>query len=522
MTEEFQALDWGEFYNPLSKKIITNRLIINKFAKESRDFKIRVLEKCREDKVFWINNFVYTSDPRNLSIGKPTLTPFQCFPKQEQYIIWRQKCRQEQVNGFLLKSRDSGASWMNVADQTHSLIFEKGFKGGMASRKEKFVDELGNLDSLFEKIRFILKFLPPWMKPESSAMIDNFCKIVNLENESSIIGESGDEIGRGGRLTIEDVDEGAYIPRAKKVARSLSQTTNTTFWTSTPNGRDNYYGEEYTSNKRETFFIHWRDDPRKSEKWYEKMIATLDELTVAREIDASFDESAENTMFKYLQLENCINAFRKRFPKPLLTAGLDVATGGKNKSIFTFLEAGCQVKYQGEIPLSDTTEIALAAHRMACNFEIDILVIDFVGVGEGVVSTLLGIPRRPYKIIPFRGNYRPTRFYWETHDCTSKDRFLNLRADIAHQVQLKINKTYEHKMGIRKYDFIEMLTFNIEETSKLFSQMVMVEAIKRTDGKIKLVSKDELREKNIESPDYFDSLCLAFAGTVLDKEYIVY
>jgi hypothetical protein len=522
MPEEFKSIDWGDFYNPRSKEIITKRLFLAKYGSESREFRDLVMAKCKEDPVFWIDNFVWTSDPRNLDIGKPTLTPFQCFQKQKEYIQWRRKCRSMKVSGYLLKSRDSGASWLNVADQTHCLLFEKGFKGGMASRKEKFVDEIGNLDSLFEKIRFILKYLPSWMRPGKGEILDNYCKIINLTNDSSIVGESGDEIGRGGRLTVEDVDEGAYIPRAKKVARSLSQTTNTVFWTSTPNGKDNHYGESYLSGKNETFFISWKDDPRKNDGWYEKMCKTLDPLTIAREIDASFEDSSDDTLFKYRILKVSENAFRKRFPSPLITAGLDVATGGKNKSIYTLLEAGCQARKQVEIDLVDTSEIAFAAHNMSVRSNVDVLTVDVVAVGEGVVSTLMGIPNRPYRLIPFRGNLKPTNYYWSTHDCYSTDRFVNLRADIAHQVKEKIDKTYQHKMGIRSHDHVEMLSFNSIDTNKLFSEMEMITDIKRPDGKIKLPSKADLRANGIESPDRFDSLCLAYAGVVMNKNYNFY
>ncbi len=517
--EDFKPIVWGNFYNPESAKIIKNRILVNKLAEESTEFQKRILEKCKEDKIFWINNFVWSADPRNLDIDKPVLTPFKCFPKQEEYIKWRMECRKEKKRGFLNKSRDSGASWLNVADQTHSFLFEKGFKGGFASRRESYVDSLGDLNSLFEKIRFILRYLPVWMKPVGDEIIDNYMRIINLKMESSITGEAGINIGRGGRLTIQDIDEAAFIEQADSVARALSQTVNTVIWTSTPNGKSNYFAKSYLEGKNKTFFIHWTHDPRKDEEWYKTTCESLDELTIAREIDGSFEESAENTLFKYKKLTPCINAINARFPAPLITMGLDVSTSGKNKSIYTIMIAGCIVVKQDEIKTDDPNELAAKAHHIAIQNNVDILVVDVIGVGEGTVSTLASIYGRQYKVIPYRGNDKVTNRYWETFNAKSKQLFRNIRAEVYFLLREKVEKTYLHQKGIRQADTLEMISFNMDGTNTLFSQLEQVEAIKDPSGIWKIMSKEEMREKGIQSPDYSDSLCMALAGTIMGRGY---
>lgn|GEM_PF-3269057 len=47
------------------------------------------------------------------------------------------------------------------------------------------------------------------------------------------------------------------------------------------------------SGKHEVFTFHWRDDPRKSEEWYEQQKAKKNPVTVAQELDLDYTASIE-------------------------------------------------------------------------------------------------------------------------------------------------------------------------------------------------------------------------------------
>ncbi len=47
------------------------------------------------------------------------------------------------------------------------------------------------------------------------------------------------------------------------------------------------------SGKYPVFRIHWKDDGRKNQAWYEKQKATLDPVILAQEIDIDYNASIE-------------------------------------------------------------------------------------------------------------------------------------------------------------------------------------------------------------------------------------
>jgi len=64
-------------------------------------------------------------------------------------------------------------------------------------------------------------------------------KIVNPETESTITGEAGDNIGRGGRNSIYFKDESAFYEHPLTIDAALSQNSDVKIDVSTPNGIGN-------------------------------------------------------------------------------------------------------------------------------------------------------------------------------------------------------------------------------------------------------------------------------------------
>lgn len=158
----------------------------------------------------FIEHWTDTVDPRNA--GKPdklVRMPFVMFPKQRELIQFLTACLQLEVNGLIEKCRDMGATWDCVGFSVHLWLFQEGTAVGWGSRKEDLVDKLGDMSSIFEKIRSMINGLPPEFLPRGFNPKDHmtYMKCINPENGSTIIGETGDNIGRGGRTTIYFKDE---------------------------------------------------------------------------------------------------------------------------------------------------------------------------------------------------------------------------------------------------------------------------------------------------------------------------
>lgn len=155
--------------------------------------------------VDFINDWMVTYDPRL----QPSLIPFILFPKQAEYIDWLYARYIKKEDGLVEKSRDMGVTWLCCAFAVWMWLFVRGSSVSFGSRKEDLVDQIGNPDSIFEKMRMILdnlpyEFLPPGFSLKSHA---THMKILNPATGSNIKGEAGDNIGRGGRSSLYFKDE---------------------------------------------------------------------------------------------------------------------------------------------------------------------------------------------------------------------------------------------------------------------------------------------------------------------------
>lgn len=511
---------------PIRDEIVRRIELLNKADKDPF-FRQVLLEKSRRDVVFWVNNFCWSYDPR----VKPSLFPLRLFEFQERYLHWRQEIINQKSHGVIAKSRDMGLSWLNIMDHVHRWLFTKGFKGTFISRKESLVDKVGDTDSIFEKIRLLLRFLPKWMLPEGFKLDIHapFCKIINPANQSLITGQAGDEAGRGGRSSISELDEYAFIPRQGKVDAAISQNSDVIFYTSTPNGiGDNFY-KKFSSSAIPNFRAHWKDDPRKNlyvlsdgtegqgwtdrkdaiYPWYEKQKATLDPVVLASEVDIDFAASIEGIFIESKWVQAAINYPTSTRGK--LQAGLDVATTGKNSNVLTI---GTDTKVHKILDWQglDTTQ---TAHKIIeIWYELPkkerwfVVKIDGDGAGEGVLSTLRAMDSVPFEVVGLHGVATPSETEWPD-GLYSHEKFANSRAEWWSILRWRIKNCYDRERGL-DVDIEDCLSIPNHPT--LLSQLSQPLRKYSTKKKILVESKDDMRTKRgLSSPDFADSLAYMLA-----------
>lgn len=250
-------------------------------------------EFYKTDPVKFITDWGMTFDPRNAEIGLPTTIPFLLFPKQAEFIQWLYDKWIARDDGLAEKSRDMGVSWLCVAFAGWMWIFHPGTVVGFGSRKEEYVDKLGDPKSLFWKVRKFLALIPHDLMPAgySEQKHAPHMRILNPENQSVIVGEAGDNIGRGNRTSIYFKDESAFYEHADMIDSALSMTSNCKIDVSTPNGNGNAFYRKRHSGKVAVFTFRWQDDPRKDVDWYKKQCALLDPVIIAQEIDIDYNAS---------------------------------------------------------------------------------------------------------------------------------------------------------------------------------------------------------------------------------------
>jgi phage terminase large subunit len=288
--------DWFDWSNPDYESVFIQRAERLNKIRSTPGMLEGLKAHYKDNPVDFINDWGMTFDPRNSEINLPTTIPFLMFPKQEEFIQWAVDLWRGREDGLAEKSRDMGVSWLCVAISVWMWLFHPGTVVGFGSRKEEYVDKLGDPKSLFWKIRQFIALLPKEFRPvgynEKSHAL--YMRIINPENESVIIGESGDNIGRGNRTSIYFKDESAFYERPAVIDAALSQTSNCKIDVSTPNGNGNPFYRKRHSGKIKIFSFHWREDPRKNEDWYIKQKNALDPVILAQEVDIDYNASVND------------------------------------------------------------------------------------------------------------------------------------------------------------------------------------------------------------------------------------
>jgi phage terminase large subunit len=176
----------------------------------------------REHPVEFINDWGMTSDPRNVEVGLPVHVPFLLFPKQAEFVEWvfDRKWRNRE-DGLAEKSRDMGVSWLCVAIASTC---------GCSSRHADRVRQpQGGVCRRDRQPEGAVPEDAPVRRPAAARVSaegwdgGKYMLINNPENGASIIGEAGDNIGRGARTGIYFKDESAFYERSEKIEAALAR-----------------------------------------------------------------------------------------------------------------------------------------------------------------------------------------------------------------------------------------------------------------------------------------------------------
>lgn len=460
-----------------------------------------------------------TFDPRNVERGLPAVIPFLLFEKQQEWCDWLVRKWKNQEYAPVVKSRDMGLSWLTVAMGVTMSLFNNDMVIGYGSRKEEYVDKIGDPKSLFWKAREFTMLLPPEFRGGFvRGKTDPHMRLIYPETGSALIGEAGDSIGRGNRASIYFVDEAAFLERPKLVDASLSQTTNCRIDVSTPNGMANPFAVKVKSGKFDNFIFHWRDDPRKDDQWYEAQKGKLDAVTVAQEIDIDFAASVEGVLIPSAWVQSAINAHEKLGfnPRGERTAALDVADRGIDKNALAFKD-GVLVESVHSWHGSTVEDIFGTTERAfnLCNDKRAFKVTyDSDGLGAGcrgdgrIVNDMRKENKlRQIKMSAFHGS-------GEIHDKkgkiadgrTNESFFDNYKAQCWWGLRSRFKKTHEAIEKGVVYPFDELISLSSDCSATLVTELSQPTYKKNGAGKI-LIDK---APNGSPSPNEADSVMMLF------------
>lgn len=491
-------------------ELIKERLFLLSKCQSDLELRRYCIARSRLDPIWFCNMFLTTFNPRE----HPSIIPFILYGKQEELIDWMNQRLALKEWGVLEKSRYIGASVICCAFLLHKWLFEFNMAGSIASRKADLVDKIGNPDCLMEKIVMMLNRLPKWMIPKHERKL---MLLKNLENGSVIRGESGSEnIGRGGRSTLVVVDEAAFVENSTLMVNALSENSDCCIFVSTPNGMAGEFARMRFCGAYPIFTYHWSSDPRRAESdFYEKMKERFSAATVAQELDISYNASIEGTAIPSIHVRASVNA-SNLFPQMKIaarqySAGLDIATTGKNRTVLV-IRRGVIVEEVISWQDLDTTQTAFKVDRILKDKGIKHLTFDVCGLGQGVAGTLNSMMPLPYTVEPLNAAGCPSNKIWNAEDRTAQEKFLNRRSEMWGDIRERFRKTWEMVEGIKQHPLEELIS--IPEHPSLISELSQPLLKYNAAGKEVLESKDSMKARGIESPDFADACVMSFQGVV--------
>jgi hypothetical protein len=205
-----------------------------------------------------------------------------------------------------------------------------------------------------------------------------------------------------------------------------------------------------------------------------------------------FPESSDSKMFPLHLLYRGMDAvvLPRQDARPVL--GVDVARfGGDSSTCISNLDG--LITIEGKWNGKTTVEVAAAVHEIAVRTHASEVRVDAAGVGGGVVDQLRVLSvNHDYVVWEMLGNgatpdpkaYRNTRAFWHGH---VYDLLLNSKISLPD------------------------ITHN-EEATQLFEEMRELEKKYTPDwGALQIESKDDMRRRNVKSPDFSDALMYACA-----------
>jgi len=437
--------------------------------------------------VEWINDFCVTYDPRAV-YPNPKTMPFILFPRQRDFIQFLHECLTTRESGLVEKARDIGASWLACAFSIWLWLYYPGVAVGWGSRKKDYVDRLGDPKALFPKMRMIIENLPDFMIPAGFDMDTHATqmRIINPENNSTIIGESGDDIGRGGRTTLFFKDESAHYERPELIEAALGDNTDVQIDMSSVNGSANVFyrrrmaGEVWMpvhnipSGKTRVFIFDWRDHPGKTQEWYDRREKrAIDEGLVhlfRQEVDRDYAGSQQRVIIHPEWVRAAIDAHIKLGIKAqgVKVAGQDVADGGADRNALAIFH-GIVLRFCDHWG-GDADEAAAVSIPTCIELGVDELYYETTGVGAGFKGGINALKRdgaipSRLRVLPWNPAGKPLDpddpcIPGDPQSPTNSEQYGNIKAQGYFRLRARFHKTYRAVMYGERFQEGELISID--------------------------------------------------------------
>lgn len=507
----------------------------------------------RDHKAEFIMHWMDTYNPR--VVGAMKWMPFVFFQRQSEFIDFLEELERDQESGLVEKARDVGLTWLCCAYSVAKWLFDDDCAVGWGSRKEILVDKLGDPDSIFEKMRLIIRRLPRDFWPDGFIPKEHmtFMKILNPANKSVIMGEAGDNIGRGGRKTIYFKDESAHYERPELIEGALGDNTNVQIDISSVNGLGNPFHRKrengvdwqpgkpvgtYDQGATRVFVVDWSDHPAKTQEWYDRRKAKWEADGMghifAQEVDRNYSAAIANTIIDGAWIKAAIDAHLKfkwidergikriGIPDEMLSsewmAGLDVAdSGGDRNALVT--RQGIILRRASEWGERDTGKTTRRTMTELREHKGILVQYDSIGVGSGVkadYNRLMDeaiISANDFTFVPWNAGAAVKRPFEhvipdDEESAINKDFFANFKAQAWWSLRMRFWRTYQNIVQGIIHDPDEMIS--LDSSLPLLRQIEkeLAQPTISPNGSLKQVV--DKKPDGTRSPNVADAIVMAY------------
>lgn len=304
-----------------------------------------------------------------------------------------------------------------------------------------------------------------------------------------------------------------------------------------PKSRGSWVAQTFIENEQPprtvSAEVNWTDNP-----WFGVEMQEMrqhDERNMTPELyhhvwEGGYLEAEDGTIIRRSWLEACLDA-HKVFPDLAWTGqrvvGYDVADDGGDKnataSIYgSILEALDEWK-GGEDELVKST---LRVLTTAKSFKAVQIGYDSIGVGASVGSILNENKwRKHFKFNAGAKVAQPKKFYSREGKITNEDMFSNLKAQAWWNLADRIRNTYNAVTKGETFTADEMFSISSKIPLKMRNQLIDELSTPLRDfdrnGRVKVESKDDLKKRDIKSPNVADAIVIASSHASLARRSIL-
>lgn len=433
--------------------------------------------------VAFINHWCSTQDPRNANTDKLVWMPFILFKRQEELVEFILECIDQDQPGLIEKCRTMGATWVCVAVSVWMWLFYPGVAIGWGSQDAITVDQIGNPRSIFFRIRELIERLPPVFKPDVAFSDSDIKQKVcfNPSNGASIVGEVGDNIGRGGRTRVFFEDEAAHYEHPELIEASLSENTRVPIAMSSVNGLGNlfhrkreggldwYPGAKLERGYTRVFVMDWSDHPEYDQAWYDEKKAFHERQgtphVFAQEIERNYAASVQGTIIPKDWLDLCVGA-RAKLGIPVggtKISALDIGDSQDGDRNAQSIIEGIELTFVDEWVARDPGVTARKAMSTCVTKEAFELQYDAAGGLGSIVKSEVnrlkdeGAMPKKLRVVPWNAGgkvlHPAERVVPDDQQSPrNKDFFMNLKAQAWWAVRTAVYKTFVAVAGGGQYD----------------------------------------------------------------------